>query len=100
MLRLIQLVDQQHGIKLGVVSSWRSVKEQTLNYQKGRTYDTEQGIWVVSNKDEVVTNAKPGTSAHNVVTMQGKPAALAADLMLLTNGTFDWIRDEKFWEPI
>ena len=98
-LRFIQLA-QGKGITLTVVFTWRSVQEQSLIYQKGRTFDRAQGIWTVSNAAQVVTNAKPGVSAHNVVTRDGKPAAMALDVMPMKDGQIDWVTGFAFWQPL
>ena len=99
---VLRFIQQAHklGVQLCVVHTWRSVQEQTLIYQKGRTYDRANGIWVVSDEKAVVTKAKPGTSAHNVVDQAGKPASVAVDVMPLRNGQIEWIEGFAFWQPI
>lgn len=101
-LRLIELCDTKLGRKLLVVSGWRSVQEQMLNYQKGRTFMRDTGEWVVSNPAAVVTKAKPGASAHNVIISQtGLPSAMAFDVIpLLSTGQPDWNVDEEFWDRL
>lgn len=84
-----------------VVSGWRSVQEQILNYQKGRVFVRETGEWEVADRLEVVTNSKPGMSAHNVITRAGAPAALALDVIpLLANGQPEWTVDLRFWDDL
>ena len=101
-LRLLELAKQKLGATLLLVHGFRSVQEQLRLYQQGRTLDREQGIWVVSDSAQVVTNAKPGSSAHNVVTAAGKPAALAVDVIPLdaTTGQPDWSPDDLFWDDL
>lgn len=100
-LTLIQRCEQRLGRKLMVVCGWRSMQEQLLNYQKGRTFNRESGVWEVTDKALVVTKALPGTSAHNVITKQGGRAAMAMDVIpLLDNGDPDWDVDERFWESL
>lgn len=84
-----------------VVSGWRSVQEQMLNYQKGRVFVRETGEWEVADRLDVVTNSKPGFSAHNVITRTGAPAALALDVIpLLNNGQPEWDVDLRFWDDL
>jgi hypothetical protein len=100
-LAYIQTVQEKCAIALAVVFTWRSVQEQSAIYQKGRTYDPGQGIWVVTDETAVVTNAKPGLSAHNVVDLTGKPAAMGMDVMpLKADGTLDWVAAPAFWAPL
>ena len=101
MLRLIELCDQKLGRKLMIVYGWRSVQEQALLYQKGRTINRETGEWDISDAALVVTKAKPGTTAHNVITTSGDRAAVAADLIpLKADGTAEWDVDEDFWDKV
>lgn len=85
-----------------VVSGWRSVQEQMLNYQKGRVFVRETGEWEVADRLAVVTNSKPGMSAHNVIAKRdGTPAALALDVIpLLANGQPEWDVDLRFWDDL
>ncbi len=101
-LRFIQRAQAQRQVTLGVVWTWRAVAEQQRLWEQGRTYDREQAVWVVTDENAVVTNAKPGRSAHNVVTLAERaPAALAVDLMpLRPDGEFDWVTGFAFWQPL
>lgn len=100
-LAYIQAVQSKCHVTLAVIFTWRSVQEQTLIYQKGRSYDPAQGIWVVTDEKATVTNAKPGLSAHNVIDPVGKPAAVALDVMPLhKDGTINWIATPAFWQPL
>jgi len=51
------------GINLRVTHTLRTLDEQLHLYAKGRVL--RGGIWVVIDKDQIVTKAKPGQSAHN-----------------------------------
>lgn len=100
-LKLIELADVRLGRKLLVVSGWRSVQEQLLNYQKGRTINRETGDWEVSNGRLIVTNAKPGFTPHNVITRSGGRAALAFDCIPLNlDGSADWTPGQDFWDAL
>lgn len=100
-LRLIELCDQKLKRKLLVVSVWRSVQEQMLNYQKGRTFNRETSEWEITDAALVVTRAKPGATPHNAITRQGERASLALDVIpLLNNGEADWQVDENFWDHL
>ncbi len=96
----ISAAEARQGVVFFVVFTWRSLAEQQRLYQQGRTFDREQGIWMITDAKRVVTRARPGLSAHNVVTASGRPAALAADLMPIRNGQIHWIADEAFWRPL
>lgn len=100
-LELIQRCQRKLGRTLLVVSGWRSVNEQMLNYQKGRIFVRETGEWEIADKTLVVTNSKPGLSAHNVITHAGAPAALALDVIpLLPNGQADWNVSLDFFDDL
>ena len=99
---LFELCESKLKRTLLLVHGFRSVQEQMLIYQKGRTYNRESGVWEVTSKGEVVSNAKPGQSAHNVVTkLDGKPAALAVDVIPFTaDGGLNWNPPESFWDSL
>lgn len=100
-LRLIEQCNIKLNRKLLVVSGWRSVQEQMLNYQKGRIVNRETGEWEVFDTLLVVTNAKPGLTPHNVITRDGGRASLAVDLIPLnTDGTADWNAAMPFWTAL
>lgn len=89
-----------HSILL-VVYGWRSVAEQALLYQKGRAVNRETGEWEIVDTSLVVTKAKPGATAHNVITRDGQPASMAVDLIpLLADGTANWESGEAFWDDL
>jgi hypothetical protein len=100
MRKFIDEAQLRHGITLAVIFTWRSYDEQRLLYQQGRVMDRESGLWITDDSKKIVTNARPGTSAHNVIDAQGKPASLAADLMPIQGGTIQWIASATFWNPL
>ena len=85
-----------------VVQGWRSLNDQALIYQKGRTLNRSTGVWEITDAPQVVTRAKPGTSAHNIVRVAtGAPASMALDVIPLNDdGTIDWQPDETFWDDL
>ena len=100
-LTLLQRCQTKLGRTLLVVYGWRSVQEQALLYQKGRRMDRETGDWVVMDASLVVTHAKPGTTAHNVITLTGARASCAVDLIPLNaDGTAQWDVDMDFWDNL
>lgn len=100
-LRLVELCEQRLQRKLLVTQGFRSVQEQMLIYQKGRTYNRETQVWEVANRAEVVSNARPGLSAHNVITTAGKPASMAVDVIpLRADGGADWAASDAFWAQL
>ena len=63
--------------------------------------DRETGEWIVAVASDVVTKAKPGSTAHNVVSVAGQPAALAVDVVpLCEDGTADWLVSMSFWDHL
>lgn len=99
--RLLELSELKLHRKLMIVTGYRSLEEQLLKYSQGRTVNRETGDWEVTNAKEVVTNATPGRSAHNVVTRAGRPASLAVDLCPVTpSGVLDWTPGAAFWEAL
>lgn len=98
-LRLCDLSEIQLKRKLLVVHGWRSVAQQMALFEQGRAMNRETGEWEVVDATQVVTKAKPGSSAHNVVVRSdGKPAALGVDLIPVTaDGQPDWDPGEAFW---
>jgi len=87
--------------KLLVVQGWRSLPEQALIYQKGRTFNRDTNEWEISDPPLVVTRAKPGFSAHNVIDKHGGRASMAVDVIPLTvDGKPDWQVNDKFWAAL
>jgi hypothetical protein len=100
-LRLVELCALKLSRKLLVTHAFRSVQEQMLIFQKGRTYNRESQVWEVTDQQAVVSNSKPGLSAHNVVTLAGKPASMAVDVIpLRADGAADWAVDDNFWDAL
>ena len=69
--------------------TYRSNKEQDIEYAKGRT--------ALGN---IVTNAKAGQSKHNF-TIDGEPASKAFDVAIrLDDGSLDWNTVHSCWHRI
>lgn len=86
--------------KLMVVHGARSMLEQLDIWKKGRTL-TVAGIWEITDPSQVVTNAKPGATPHNVITRVGAPASMAMDLIpFRADGAIDWEPGESFWQAL
>lgn len=100
-LTLVERCEAKLKRTLLIVSGFRSVQEQLVHYQKGRTYDRENAVWVVTDEHALVTKAMPGTSAHNVVTAAGQPAAMGVDVIPLNaDGSPDWDVSIDFWDDL
>lgn len=70
------------GIRLLVVSGWRSMDEQFAIYKTGR--ELRDNVWVVVGP--TLTNARPGASGHNVIVEKTRePAACCCDYIPLDN---------------
>lgn len=100
-LELCALCEQKLKKKLCLVSGFRSIQEQMLIYQKGRTFDPGNAVWVVTEPRLIVTRSLPGLSAHNVITTAGKPASMAVDVVPFdAAGGLDWDIDMDFWDDL
>ena len=97
----IAAVQKDTGYQLFVVFTWRSSAKQSALYQQGREFKREDGIWVVVNRDAVVTDAPAGQSPHNVVTKEGAPASVAIDTVpIVAGGQLLWGLSREMWKPI
>ena len=76
------------GIDLLVTCTYRSNEEQAALYAIGRT-----------KPGRIVTNARPGRSTHNN-TLNGKPAALAVDVVPLRDGKPVWSASDPVWKRV
>ncbi len=101
-LRLCDLSEIKLKRPLLIVHGWRSMAQQVELYQQGRAINRESGDWEIVDAKAVVTRAKPGLSAHNVVTrLDGKPAAMGVDVIPVTpTGQPDWEVCDAFWDDL
>lgn len=89
------------GHPLLIVWTYRDAAEQLRIWQSGRSYNREAGEWEVTNKAQVKTNAKPGQSAHNVVLLDGTPAALGVDVIPVDGkGRPLWDTPDAVWAKL
>lgn len=89
------------GYALLLVRCYDTPAAQFLKYQQGRTYDREMGQWTIAEPDKIITHARPGRSAHNVVTADGRPAALAADFIPVDPlGRPIWAAPPSVWQTL
>lgn len=72
---------EQAGLQVLVISTYRDFEKQAALYALGR-----------SSPGKIVTNAKPGTSAHNF--------RRALDLVPLKDGKPWWNAPEPLWQQI
>lgn len=76
------------GIDILVTCTYRSNKEQSDLYARGRTAP-----------GKIVTYALPGQSKHN--NMEGnKPASLAFDIVPLVSGKPNWNSSDPVWQVL
>lgn len=100
-LTLMQRCERKLGKKLLIVHGWRSVQEQQLIYQKGRTFDRATSEWVVSDPAAVVTRSRPGVSGHNVITTGGGRASVCVDVIPFDAlGNPEWNVELDFWDAL
>lgn len=69
---------QRMDLDILITCTWRAQDEQARLYAQGRT-----------TPGRIVTNARPGYSAHNY-TIDGMPASLAFDIVPLSGGKPVW----------
>lgn len=77
----------EKGIEFIVTCTYRNNDDQNALWAQGRT---KQGA--------IVTNCRGGQSAHNMTASDGKPAACAFDIVILTNGKPDWNVNNPNWK--
>lgn len=101
-MRLCDLSELNLKRPLLIVHGWRSMAQQHAIYEQGRAINRETGEWEIVDAKAVVTKAKPGTSAHNVITKrEGQPAALGVDVIpLAPTGQPDWNVADHFWSAL
>ena len=63
MVRRTLIQGKQAGLKFGIHMATRTITYQDELYHQGRTL--QNGVWVITNRDLVVTNAAGGRSWHN-----------------------------------
>lgn len=74
------------GLDILVTCTFRSHTEQQALFEQGRT-----------KPGRIVTNAKPGKSAHNVM-LGPVPASMALDFVPLVGGKPMWRNDHPAWQ--
>lgn len=92
----------QAGYPLLLVHTYRDPAEQLRLFQQGRSFDREQGIWVVTDQARVVTKAQPGQSAHETLLLaDGSPAALGIDVVPIDKQRKPiWDTPDHVWKAI
>jgi peptidoglycan L-alanyl-D-glutamate endopeptidase CwlK len=89
--RLIFTMDRI-GFIVMVTDGWRSRADQEEFWKQGRDRDGN-----IIDKRRVVTYARPGTSAHEVMRYDADgtpfPCAMAVDLAFVRNGAPTWAED-------
>lgn len=88
------------GVNLFIVFTWRSATEQRNIFTQGREFSREEGIWKVTNKKLVKTDADAGSSAHNVSQPDLKPASLALDVIPMIDTALLWGYPTEGWKKI
>ena len=93
-VRILMRYSDYYGLQGTIVSGYRSLEEQTRLYAKGRTAAEVQARVRKQGRGGAVTDAPPGTSAHNyglAVDLEGRDQALIIDLgRQLGFGTVSW----------
>ena len=100
-MKLIELAASKMHARLLVTQGWRSLQDQMLIYQKGRTLNRSTEVWEITDASQVVTRARPGTSAHNIITVSGGRASCAVDMIpFKDDGAPNWQIDDAFWDDL
>ena len=81
---------KKRGVEVILTCTFRSAEEQARLYAQGR----DPGV-----PGPIVTNARPGQSAHNAADDRGTPKAEAYDVAILKDGKLAW-NDSAVWELI
>lgn len=81
-----QILMNEAGIDFIVTATFRSRQDQAALFEQGRT-----------KPGHIVTNARPGQSAHNVM-VADRPAAAAFDICILKHGKPDWDAANPDWK--
>jgi peptidoglycan L-alanyl-D-glutamate endopeptidase CwlK len=77
------------NIDVLITCTYRSAEEQLKLYKQGR-----------ETPGKIVTNAKPGQSAHNTVNPNGLPSAQAFDVVPLIHGKPQWDANDPVWQTV
>lgn len=86
-------------LPLLIVRVYARPEEQLEKWKVGRTFVPALGQWEVTGT--IVTRAAPGTSAHETVTAAGLPAAVATDIVPLTDkGAPWWNAPDSVWQSL
>ncbi|MDD5189440.1 MAG: M15 family metallopeptidase [Dehalococcoidales bacterium] len=80
---------QRRNIDILITCTYRSNEEQLTLYKQGR-----------ETPGRIVTNAKPGESAHNCVNPNGSPSAQAFDVVPLIHGKPQWDATDPVWQTV
>jgi hypothetical protein len=100
MAEFLRLAEQQ-GFSLLVVRVYASPAEQLDKWRQGRRYNKASGRWEVADEKLLVTRAKPGSSAHEVVGVDAVPAALATDIVPVdAAGKPIWNTPDSVWTQL
>lgn len=100
-LEFLAAIKKDLGHTMFVVYTWRSIMEQHKMYQQGREFRRDEGVWVVVDDQAVVTDAQPGGSPHNVVTINGAPASVALDIVPMSpSGALLWNTPLVQWQKM
>lgn len=79
----------KQNIDLLITCTYRSKEEQEMLYSQGRT-----------TPGKIVTNAKPGQSAHNTIGPTGLPGAMAFDVVPIVHGKPQWDSKDPIWKSV
>lgn len=79
----------KQSIDILITCTYRSADEQLALYKQGR-----------ETPGKIVTNARPGQSAHNTVNPNGSPSAQAFDVVPLIHGKPQWDGSDPVWKQV
>lgn len=80
---------QSRGVDIIFTCTYRDDECQDSLYAQGRT-----------KPGKIVTNARAGQSAHNTLGADGKPAAMAFDVVPVRDGKPIWDVEDPAWQVV
>jgi hypothetical protein len=89
------------GFSLLIVRCYATPAEQLDKWRQGRIFNKASGYWEIMEMSQVVTRAKPGTSAHEIIGPDHVPAAMATDVIPVDGaGKPLWTTPDEVWKKL
>lgn len=82
----------RNGVEVRINEAGRSPERQLERFRQGRVL--KNGVWIIADPAQVVTNAAPEDAPHCVLDENKAPASMAVDLWLLDSDTGELLHDK------